>query len=232
VAFNSSRRRELLALGGDGCLLTAGTFALMISAAFVLEWLGVVPLGEPHGSGISLALSFLSWLLQVGGFVVGPLIAWRLHGRGFGKADVPGLIVGFPVGGALVMPLAMLGPLIDWFVGLFTPAKYAGAIGYLAFVVFAFLVVLVLVDIDALRDLSVTRRSHLPLDVGRLMATAAVVAFASVVVAKMIAGEGALDAWVFLLLAGIQGAFVVVVADVVGGLIAKRAHTRGATTLR
>ena len=229
MAFDVSRRRELLSLAGDGCLITAGTFALMMGAAFVLEWLGVVPLGEPRGSGISLVLSFLSWLLQVGSFVVGPLLAWRLHGRRFGKADVPGLIVGFPVGGALVMPLAILGPLIDWFVGLFSPAKYAGAIGYLAFVVFAFLAVLVLVDVDALRDLSMTRRSHLPLDVGRLMATVAVVAFASVGAAKMIAGEGALEASVFLLLAAIQGASVVVVADVVAGLIAKRAHTREAT---
>lgn len=210
-----STRRDRLMLAADGCLITAGTFGLMIGVAFGLDALGVAPLGEPHGGGLDLLLSVISWLLQVGGFVVGPVIVWWLHRRQFSKTAILGLIAGFPIGGALVLPVAMLGALFGWFVGLFTKVEYAGAIAYLVLIVIAFLAVLVWLVIDAFRDLSATPREHVSLDVGRLVAFIVVAVFAGVVIAKTIAGEDAFEAFAFVLAAGVEGAAVITAADVI-----------------
>lgn len=56
----ASGRRDLLTLAADGCLLTAGAFALMMGVAFGLDALGAVPLAEPRGSGVGVLLSVIS----------------------------------------------------------------------------------------------------------------------------------------------------------------------------
>jgi len=221
---STSSKRGVLLFAADGCLLTAGTFAAMLGAAFGLEALGVAPLGEPQGVGSGLVLSIVSWLLQVGGFVVGPLLAWWLHRRRFGKSAILAFLIGFPIGGAVVLPAAMLGAAVDWIVLRFTGAEFAGAIAYLVMVLVAFLAVTGWLLVDAFRDLSPARRTHVPLDVGRLVAALAVGVFAAVVTGMMIAGEDALEAGVFVLAAGVQGAAVTAAASVISHLIEGRAE--------
>lgn len=228
--MTASGRRDTLRLAADGCLITGGTFAVMMGAAFVLDWLGVAPLSEPGGSGIDLALSLLSWLLQVGGFVVGPLLAWRLHGRPLNRSALVALFLGFPVSAMLIAPVAMLAPAVDWFVGLFSSVDYAGAVTYLVAIVLVIAAAIVWVDVDALRDLARDRRESIGLDAGRLLATLVILAYWAVVIAKMASGEDALEAGVFLLLGAVHGAGVVTAAHFIGRLFKDRADGRAATS--
>jgi len=223
-----SNRRDRVMLAADGCVITAGAFAAMIGAAFGLDALGVAPLAEPGGNGLDLFLSTISWLLQVGGLLLGPIIVWRLHDRRLDRTAIIAGIAGFAIGGALVMPVAMLGAFFDWFVGLFTTTQFVGAIGYLVLLVLAFLVATVWADVDAFRDLSAAHRSHVRLDVGRLVATAAAAVFAGIVIAMMFAGEDAVEALAFLLLAAFLGAAVVTIADLVVRLIENRVDRQAA----
>lgn len=214
-SVSASRRREILTLAADGCLITAGAFALLTGLAFGLDAMGVAPLGEPDGSGIDLLLSIASWLLQVSGFIVGPVLVWRLHRLQFNKRGILALVVGLVVGGSLAMPVAMLGAFFDWLVGLFTTTDYVGAIGYLVVIILVFLAVLAWLAADAFRDLSRTRRQHVALDVARLVAMIAIAVFASVVAAMILAGKDALEAFVFVLLAAVYGAGALAVASIV-----------------
>ncbi len=220
---SASRSRDVALLAADGAVITAGTFAAMIGLAFGLDALGVVPLGGPSGSGLQLVLSIFSWLLQVSGFVVGPVLVWWLHRRRFGKFEVIGGVVGFGLSGAVIFPVAALGGAIGWFVGLFTSVEFAGAIAYLVLIVVAFVVVMIWVDVRAIRDLARRADARTSLDIARLVATAAVVVFGAIVVAKMLAGEDAGEAFVFVLAAGVEGAVVVAIADVVARFLAKQA---------
>lgn len=208
---SGERRRELLVLAADGCLISAGAFGLMMGSAFGLDWLGVAPLSEPGGSGIDLLLSTFSWLLQIGGMFVGPVLVWLLYRRRFDKGAVLGALVGFGLGGAAIFPVAMLGAALDWLVGLVTDVEYAGLIGYLGLIVAAFVALLVWLDIRAVRDLS-SARENVPLAISRFVATLAVIGFAWGVTVAVVAGEGP-DAGVFMLAAGLGGAIVVTMAE-------------------
>lgn len=217
-----SRTRRILTLAADGCLITAGTFAAMMGLAFILYWTGVAPMGEPGGSGADLALSTFSWLLQVGGFLVGPVLAWWLLQGRPGRRSVVPILLGIVVGGAIVAPIAMLGSFLEWFVRLFSDVDYLGAIIYLIVLLLAFFAVIVWRTADAVRHMVARSRQHPALDVARLLAAAAVLAFAGVVIAKMIAGEEAIEAFIFVLMSGVQGAGALAVASVASELFGKR----------
>lgn len=213
-------RREILALAADGAVVTGGAFAVMAGAAFGLEALGV-PMGEPQGSGLTLVLTTVSWLLQVGGLVVGPFLAWRLNGRRFDKPAVIGLVAGYPLSGVMVMALAVLAPLVDRLVGFATDVRYAGAIAYLAVLVLAFAAAVAWVAARAVRDLSGGRR-QVPLDVVRLLAALGSLAFWAVVVAMIVRGQDAIEAGAFLLLDAVVGAVTVSAAALAARFAAKR----------
>ena len=221
---SASTKRELLTLAADGCAITAGTFAAMIGVAFGLDALGVVPLGGPNGSGFMLVLSIFSWLLQIGGFFVGPVLVWWLHKRKFGKFEVIGGVVGFGISGFAIFPVAMVAAAVGWFVGLFTSVQYAGALAVLVILVVAFLALLIWLDVISLRDLPAGRREHVPLDVARLLASVAVAVFGAIVLIKMLGGEDAAEAFAFVLAAGVTGGVVVAVADVIARFLSARAE--------
>lgn len=219
---SDSRKMQLLKFAADGCVVTAGVFSALMGLAFLLYWADVVPMGEPNGSGLALVLSTFSWLLQVGGFFAGPILAWRLTGHRFDKASAIGFVAGYAVGGALVQPVAMLGALIDWFVGLFTNIDFVGALGYLAFVTLVFVVALVWAARRSFKDLLAEPHRSMALDVTRLASIAVIAVFMGVVIVKMIQGEDALEAGVFVLLAGAQGAAALVAGDIIAKLVADR----------
>lgn len=218
--------RDWFTLGADGCLITAGTFSLMMGAAFGLEKLGVAPLGSPQTSWFMTLLSWLSWLLQIGGFVVGPVLTWLLYRRRASTRAALGAIAGFPVAGAIVMAASMLGALIDWVVGQFTSVEFAGAIAYLFLVSAAFLAMIVWLNVDAVRDLAHSHRQHLPVNIGRFAATVTVVVFMVAVIVLVSAGADP-EAWVFVLAAGVVGGVVVVVADIVARFFESRTTRQG-----
>ncbi len=218
-----SSKRDLALLAADGAAITAGTFAVMMGAAFGLDALGVAPLSEPGGSGLKAVLSLLSWLLQVGGYFVGPLLAWWLHQRKFDRAGLVGLLVGFPVGSALAVPVAMLGAVFAWIGSKLTPSEFGGGIAYAALMLLVFLAAVLWVLVDAFRDLPAARREHLALDIARIVSALAVATFAAIVVALLVAGQDAAEAFVFVLIGAVEGAAVVTGAEIVVRLIRSRA---------
>ncbi len=226
---SGSTKRDAFMLAADGFLITAGTFAVMMGAAFGLDALGVAPLGEPGGSGSAFALSLISWLLQVGGFVVGPTLAWRLTGHRFTRFAVLGAVIGFPLGGAAIMVVLVPGVLFGWLGSKITSSERAGALVYLALVVVALLVVIALLDIDAFRDLPDSRRDHVALDVARLLATIAIAVFAAVEISIAVSGTGdseVADPAVFMIAAGVLGATVVTSANLVERFFSSRADAQ------
>ena len=80
--------------------------------------------------------------------LLGPLLAWRLHGRPLDGTATLGALLGFVIGVVIVVTI----------IPLFLVAV-------------AFLGAIVWVDAEALRDLSPQRRAHLWLDITRLLAT-------------------------------------------------------------
>lgn len=225
---SGSTKRDVFMLAADGFLITAGTFAVMMGAAFGLDALGVAPLGEPGGSGVDFALSTLSWLLQVGGFIVGPALAWRLRHRRFTRFAVLGAVIGFPLGGAAIMLLLAPGALFGWLGSRIASSEVAGALVYFALIVTALLLVIAWVDIDAFRDLSAGRRTHVGLDVARLIVTFAIVVFAAVEISIAVSGTGdgeVVDPAVFMMAAGVSGAVVVTSAHLVERFFSSRVET-------
>lgn len=198
-------KREMLFMAADGGVITAGVFAAMIGLAFILEWTGVAPMGEPQGTGLKLVLSIISFVLQAGGMIVGPLVVWVLYRRGFGRKALLSVILGYFIGGALFTPILFVASGLNWLVAKITPYEYAGAIAFLVVVVAAFVAALLWANATAIRDL---RASHenVPLDVARIAATVAVLAFAGGVVVITLRGENSFEAMAFVFAAGINGA--------------------------
>jgi len=144
-------------LAGDGGLLAAAAFAIVVGLLTLL-------VHAVDGSG--------PWgVLVVAVLLLAPLLAWWLHGHHVDVTATLGAILGF-IGGAIVAFLAVagIGSLLGMSQGHLSWAAVAA-------VVAASLAVAVWLDIDALRDLSPHLRTHVRLDVLRLLATVAYVAF-------------------------------------------------------
>jgi hypothetical protein len=208
-------RRSRAVLAADGCLLTAGAFCLGQSLGFGIDSLaGGGPVGNGSTGGWATVIGSISWFISVVGVVIGPLAAWRLHGRRVGWTTTFGALVGYALGGASVFALTLVASLPMWAVRLVTGSEYAGAIAYLALVAAAFLVLSGWLAFDAARDLAPKRREHVWLDVVRLLATVSAVGFSAGVVAFQFRASGFdPEAVVFVLAAGVLGGAVVATAD-------------------
>ncbi len=210
-----------VALAGDGGLLTAAAFAVALGLAVLL---GTGDHASNVVGGIGLAAALC----------LGPLIAWRLHGRRVNGSATGGALLGYLAGGAVVFLMMTLTALLAWVgeaVDLPAPGddtwRLPGLIvgGGIAVI---YLAVIAGSDVNALGDLSAKRRAHVPLDIARLVATAAYVVY---LVAVATWASGASDVGVvdfILLLAGpgAVGAAVVTVADLMARHDEQRAHGR------
>lgn len=225
MSDSTPTRSEVLALVADGCVITAGTWAFLAGIAFGLDALGVAPMGEPTGSGAELVLSTISWLLQVSGMVIGPVLAWRLHGNRLDGRGLLLLVVGFIGSVVLVAPVVMFGSLLDWGVGLITDRPYVGAIIYAVLLVAVFLAVIVWRDLVAARTLSTSTGRDRTLRIVVLLSSAAIVVFGGIVAAMMLAGREAFEAFAFVLLAGATGAGVMGAASIARYLMSRPRRT-------
>ena len=147
-------------LAGDGALIMAAACAVL------------APLS-------SLAEGATFPLMAVG--LLAPLLAWRLHGRAVDGPATIGAVFGYMAGIvfalALLMAFALIGLLLS-VLGMpsITDGSGAGSPIYTGIVAAALAVLAVWLDVDALRDLS-SKREHVWLDVTRIVATAACVAY-------------------------------------------------------
>ncbi len=186
-------------LAGDGALVMAAACAVLAPLAGALQG-GAIPL---------MAIGLLA-----------PLLAWRLHRRRVDGPATVGALFGYMAGVvcalAMLLTLAAVGLLLSLLgVPSITDGSAAGGRVYSGIVVAAVLVLAAWLDVDALRDLVSRRRSHAWVDVARLVATAACVAY-FVGVYLTAAGSAEFD-YVGAILSvggcGVVGAAVVAVAD-------------------
>jgi len=198
-------------LAGDGALLTAAACAVLAPLGYLFE-------------GVAIPLMVVGLLA--------PLLAWWLHGRRLDRPATGGALLGVLAGVVLLFVLLMLTVLVMLTLtalGLSATAVDAGKLlGQVqaVVVVAAYLALAAWLDADALRDLSPQRRAHAGLDVARLLATAAGVAYL-VGVFVWATGHPQFDAIGMILSlggCGIVGAAVVTVADMGVGHDEQQSH--------
>jgi len=197
-------------LAGDGALIMAAACAVLAPLSTLLQG-AFVPL---------MAIGTLA-----------PLLAWRLHARRVDGPATIGAVVGYVSGIAFALALLLvIGGIARALtaVGLPTGDNGSGVGGPVlaGIVVAAFLVLAVWLDSDALRDLFSGPREHVGLDVARLVATAAGVAYFTGVIfwASASPGFDYIGAVLSVGGCGAVGAAVVTVADV---MVRRRAQRAG-----
>lgn len=175
--------------------------------------------GTTRGSRALLAAdaclfsAVLAWAPIV--VVLGPALAWWLHGRRLEKNSVTGMIVGTVLAAMIVIGIIML---MAYVAPLIVPAsvnEFAVPITILSIVGAAFAAAVVGIDVIALRDLAPSRRSELRLDMARLAATGAVLVMAGAIffVTRSNPSSQIGDAGVFSMAAAVYGAITAGVAD-------------------
>ena len=198
-------------LAGDGALLMAATCAVLAPPASLSE-VAAFP------------------LMAVG--LLAPLLVWWLHGRKVDRTATLGAVIGYPAGVGLALGLVVLTVLAILILtgfGLSATADDAGKLlGQIQVVVIAvaFLALAAWLDVDALRDLAAQRRAHVWLDIARLVATVAGVAYL-VGVVVWATGHPQFDSIGMILSlggCGIVGAAVVTVADLMVKSNERRSH--------
>ena len=185
-------------LAGDGALIMAAACAVL------------APLS-------SLAEGATFPLMAVG--LLAPLLAWRLHRRAVDGPATIGAVFSYLAGVmcalALLMVLAVLGLLLS-LLGMpsITDGSGSGGPIYAGVVAAALLVLALWLDVDALRDL-LAKQEHVWLDVTRIVATVAVVAysFGAFVYAAAHPEFDYIGAILSIGGCGVVGAVVVAVAD-------------------
>ncbi|MCB9134104.1 MAG: hypothetical protein H6636_01670 [Anaerolineales bacterium] len=147
----SSAPSTSLALVGDAALFAAATFCLLAVA------------------GAPLAL------------IIGPAVAWLLHGRRFNWkvtiSELAGIVVGLVIVGGTFSLLAFIGTTIRSQGG----SEFTVPLIFLITASTLLFIMIVALDLDSLRDLTSARREHLRLDYARLVSTAIIVIFAILV---------------------------------------------------
>lgn len=156
--------------------------------------------------------------------IIGPTAAWLLHGRRLSRAAAIGGAIGVVTGIAGVGGLFLVLLAIGSAIGPIGGSEFTYPIVLLSAAGAVFLVGLVALDIDAVRDLARTRRNHIRVDIARLVSTL-VLALAVTAITVIQATNPATeigDAGVFALAAGAVGAITMLV----GGMIHARLESR------
>lgn len=148
--------------------------------------------------------------------LIGPSVAWYLHGR---RLDLSALLAGITgiVSGLVVV--GGLGGLVALVVGSlgFAEDDFRVPIVIVSVIAIAFFSALIALDVDAVRDLNPTRRTHARLDFVRIAVSVVLVVGTVAVTWTQMANPGSEvgDAGVFALAAGAVGAVAMWVANAV-----------------
>ena len=160
-------------------------------------------------------VSVTSSLLALASVVAGAVIAWKLHGRDFGGATIPGIVLGIVLAvvtmGVGFFALAGIGVGVSALSGL----EFAGLIVVVVVAVIAAMIIIVSLDVDAVRDMGPERNEHRRLDTLRLIATGVLAVYVIGVAVAMFMSPGSdfVDAALFAILAGAQAGLVTAFAD-------------------
>ena len=195
----TSAKGNAVALVGDACLFTAAAFCVLSLVAGPLA------------------------------LVIGPAAAWLLHDRRIDRAAVISGVIGLAAGGVAVGGFCVLAALVAGAIGPVGGWEFTIPVALLGTVGAVFLVLLVVLDVDSIRDLSPRRRKHTRLDLARLVSTLVIAVFV-VVVSRVQATHPATEigtAGVFMLGAGAVGAATMLVAKAIHARWEKRSGTAG-----
>jgi|GEM_PF-1261474 len=208
-------RRFFTTIAGDAFLFSAALFAICmgLSGAVVMLVPGLFGPEGPVGV-LGAIISGTSSLLGLASMVTGAVVAWRLHGRDFSGAAFAGIALGivlaFVAGAAVFLAFVGVAMALGAVVG-----EIPGLIVALAILAVALLVIMVRLDVDAVRDLAPGRSVHRRVDILRLTATGVLVAFAVAVAlaVRMQPNSEVGEAILFAVMAGAFSGMVTAFAD-------------------
>lgn len=214
-------------LAADAILLASGLYAAVTSLGLTVWWVtGSLPttntdLGTRSSTGaVGVVISVFSSLMIIAGAVVGPALAWRLHGHALRWRHAVGLFA-TPL---LIAVLGIVLPLLSGILGLlakpFTSNEYAGPIG--TAIVFSVLYVALLVH--AARDAMAPAGDPPLLERLRLLSLTALVVLALVVAGALALGYASQigEALIFAELFGFTAATAVLIAALVDRLVLRQ----------
>lgn len=195
----TSAKGNTAAIVGDACLFTAAAFCLLAVVAGPLA------------------------------LVLGPAAAWLLHDRRINRAAVISGVIGIAIGVIVVGGFFVLVSLVSGAIGPVGGWEFTVPAVLLATAGAVFLALLVVLDIDGVRDLLPGGRKHTRLDWARLVSTLVIAVFAAVVSLVQAAYPATEigDAGVFALGAAAVGAVTMLVAEAVHARWEKRSGTAG-----
>ena len=147
----SSTKVDTIALVGDACLFTAAAFCPLVLV------------GGP------LAL------------VIGPAAAWLLHDHRIDWAAAISEVIGIVISVVVVGGFFVFVPLVSAAIGPIGGWEFAVPAAFLATAGTVFLALIVVLDIDGIRDLLPARHKHIRLDYARLVSTLVIAVFVVVV---------------------------------------------------
>jgi len=217
-SFKSVVTKERGALAGDACLVTAAAFGLTMGVIA----LTFMPEGDPPE--VTTWVQLFSAMFSLAVVIVGPLIAWRLHGRRLTWMAVLGAVVGgFVIGNVVGMLAAVVLVPLVLLVTSVSGSEIAGLVAVVVVFGGAFVALLVWLVVDGVRDLSPSRREHPRLDVVRLISAAVLVVFAigvGIWTARN-PGDESGEAILFAIMAGVGAAMIVTGAEAATSLAAR-----------
>lgn len=218
-----SERTERLVLAGDGCLITAGAFAVLMGISFGIEFgTGAEPLGGDPSGPVGAVIAGVAWFIGIAGFGVGPLLAWLLSGRRLDRISIVAGIAGYPIGGAVVAAFATLIMGASALGKALFGSQIVGPVVLLGIVAAGFVAAVFWLLARGARDLR-GAREHLALDIARIVSAVAAVIFVAATLWYAFTHAGSdPDASIFMLLAALMGGSVVTVADTMGRWLSQR----------
>lgn len=216
-------------LAADALLLSSGLFAITCSLTLLVVWLlgGFLPESGPGTtdtiSDTPLAMG-LGFLTMLAGTVVGPALAWWLHGRTFRWR----LLLALPLAVAVMSVLAMVMPLLatvfELVLSPVTDWEFAGPVATLAVVTVLYGVVMV----HAMRDAMAPAGDPPMLERMRLLSLVFLAVLALVVAGAAAMGYYEIgEALIFAMAMGFAAAAVTGLADVVDRRLGTVAQPKG-----
>jgi len=198
-------------LSADALLLSSGLFSLACSVSLTIAWLagsfdhaGSSASTEPSG-----ALAALGTIVLAVGVVVGPALAWHLHGRQLHWR----LLIAVPAMLPVTLAIGLLGKglagLFDLLLSPFTDSEFGGAICVLVLVSIMYMTVLW----HAIRDAMAPAGDPPMLERLRLLSLTSLVVLAFVVAGGAALGHGEVgEALIFAMVMGLAALIVTVVS--------------------
>lgn len=209
-------------LAADALLLSSGLFALVGSFSITVVWLvggfdrGTSVTPPTMSSGL---LPGVGTVLLIAGVVVGPALAWHLHGRRLHWRLLLAIPALLPVASGLGFVGMMLARFFDLLLSPFTDSEFAGAICVLVLVSILYLTVLS----HAIRDAMAPAGDPPMLERLRLLCLTSLVVLAFVVAGGVAAGFAEIgEALIFAMVMGFAALIVTVVTAWVDDRMTKR----------